>query len=288
MRNCCVILVIGATGNVGGAALRDLARAGASVRALSRNPGRVPDLGPHVEPVEGDVERPETVAAAMAGVEKVLLCAGGRDLPATEAEVMGLAEKASVTHLVLLSSLGVEYGAGSGPVHEPSERRLRASSLAWTILRPITFMTNTLRWRDSIAATGTFEEPTGTGTQAMIDPADIGAVAARVLTTPGHEGRVYELTGPASLTSAQYAEKLSTALGREVRHVDVPEDVYRARFANYGAPASFIESMLTFYALIKAGKLAMVTPDVERLLGRPGRTFDAWAADNAAAFHAHG
>jgi uncharacterized protein YbjT (DUF2867 family) len=280
-----VILVIGATGNVGGAAVRDLAAAGVKVRALSRNPARVPSYGPHVEAVQGDVERPESVAEAMKGVDRILLCAGGSDLPTQEADVIRLAEEASVTHLVLLSSLGVELGAGSGPVHEPSERRLRASSLPWTILRPITFMSNALRWRDSIAATGTFEEPTGTGTQAMIHPADIGSVAARVLTTSGHEGRTYELTGPEALSSAEYAAKLSAALGRPVRHVDIPEDVFRERFNRFGAPPSFVQAMVTFYALIRGGNLAMVTPDVQELLGRPGRSFDEWAWEHAAAFH---
>ncbi len=279
-----MILVIGATGNVGGSAVRDLAEAGVPVRALSRHPDRTPDLGPHVEPVYGDVERPETIASALTGVERVLLCANSEDLTAREAEVVRLAEEASVRHLVLLSSLGVELGAGSGPVHAPSERMLQASSLPWTILRPITYMTNTLRWRHSIAATGTFEEPSGDGRQAMIHPADIGSVAAHVLTTPGHEARTYELTGPEALTSAEYAAKLSAALGREVRHVNIGEEVYRQRFASYGAPPSFVDSLMTLYALVRDGRLDMVSPDVENLLGRTGRTFDEWAHANAGAF----
>jgi uncharacterized protein YbjT (DUF2867 family) len=189
-----------------------------------------------------------------------------------------------VVHLVLLSSHGVELGAGSGPAHEPGERRLRASSLPWTILRPITFMSNALRWRDSIAETGTFDEPSGDGRQAMIHPADIGAVAAKALTTPGHEGVVYELTGPEALSSAQYAQKLSAAIGRPVRHVDVAEDVYRDRFVRYGAPPALVESLMRLYALVKSGDLDMVTPDVEAVLGRPARGFDEWARDNANAF----
>lgn len=288
MPSWAVILVVGATGNVGAAAVRELARAGTEVRALSRHPDRVPAFGGHVEAVYGDTEQPETLAAALAGADGVLLCAGGRDLAAADAAVIRLAEEASAAHLVLLSSLGVEYGAASGPVHAPGEASLRASSLGWTILRPIAFMTNTLRWRDAIAATGAFEEPTGTGAYAMIDPADIGAAAAATLTTPGHEGKVYALTGPEALTSAQYAEKLSGALGREVRHVDIAEDTYRAGLAGYGAPASFVDAMLTFYALIRSGRLAMVTSDVEVLTGRPPRTFDAWAAEHADDFRVDG
>lgn len=280
-----VILVIGATGNVGGAALRELARAGAPVRALSRNPDRVPPLGPSVEAVHGDVERPETIAAALAGVDRVLLCANAGDLPAREAEVMALAEDAGVAHLVLLSSLGVAYNAGSGPEHAPSERRLQASpSLAWTILRPIAFMSNALRWARSITATGAFEEPTGEGRQAMIHPADIGAVAAVALTTPGHEGRTYDLTGPESLTSAQYAHTLSVVLGRPVRHADIAEDAYRAQFTRYGAPPALIDSILAYFALVRTGRLDMVTPDVEALLGRPARSFHDWATQYATAF----
>ena len=81
------------------------------------------------------------------------------------------------------------FGVGSGPMHAPGEQLLRASKLRWTILRPAEFMSNALRWVDTIRTRDAAFEPTGDGRTAVIDPVDIAAVAARVLTTDGHESQ---------------------------------------------------------------------------------------------------
>jgi uncharacterized protein YbjT (DUF2867 family) len=118
----------------------------------------------------------------------------------------------------------------------------------------------------------------------MIDPEDIGAVAATVLTSAGHEGMIYELTGPVALSSDEYAAKLAAAVGRPIRHVDIPADAFRDAMSKAGVPDGVLEPVANFYALVKAGRLDMVTPAVEEILGRPAGTFDAWAKRNAAAF----
>lgn len=279
-----MILVIGATGHIGGRALRDLATAGVNVRALSRNPAKLPSLGDHVEAVAGDLDHPRTIAAALEGVDRVLLSAASNNPVVHEANVIRQAGDAGVGHLVLVSSLGVDYGVGSGPAHQPGEVALRSSGLSWTILRGMAYMTNALRWCDTIRSSGAFYEPTGTGRQAMIDPEDIGAVAAKVLTSPGHEGKTYELTGPVALSSDDYAAKLAAAAGRPIRHVDIPDDAFRDAMLNAGVPSAVLEPVAGFYALVKAGRLDIVTPTVEEILGRPASTFDAWAERNAAAF----
>lgn len=279
-----MILVIGATGKVGSQAVKALTGKGVGVRAFVRDARKVAGLGPGVEAVEGDLDRPDTVRPALDGVEKVFLVAAGGDIPAEETGVIDEAEKAGLGHLVLLSSLGVEHGVASGPLHAPGEARLRASTVPWTILRPGVFMANALMWRDTILSQGVFYEPTGTGRHAMIHPGDVGEVAAEVLTSTGHEGRTYDLTGPEAVNSPQCAETLSGVLGREVRHVDVPDEAFRDGLSSAGVPPMLVDSLARYYAMVKAGDFAMVTPAVADLLGRPGRTFGQWADENRSAF----
>ncbi|MDQ6726720.1 MAG: NAD(P)H-binding protein [Actinomycetota bacterium] len=278
------VLVIGATGNVGSQAVQALVGKGVGVRAFSRDAGRAAGLGPAVEAFEGDLDRPETLAPAFDGVDKVFVVAGGNNIPAEDANVIDEAEKAGVGQVVLLSSLGVEHGVASGPMHQPGEERLRASALPWTILRPSVFMSNALMWRDTILAQGVFYEPTGSGSHAMIHPGDIGAVAAEVLTSDGHDGRTYELTGPEAVTSAQCAAALAAALSIDVRHVDVPDQAFHEGLSQAGLPPMLIDSLAGYFAMVKAGEFAMVTSTMRDLLGRPGRTFDEWAVENRAAF----
>jgi (4-alkanoyl-5-oxo-2,5-dihydrofuran-3-yl)methyl phosphate reductase len=281
-----LILVTGASGKVGGQALRRLVEKGLKVRAFVRDPAKIEALGLGVEAVQGDLDKPETIPPAMAGVDKVLIVAGGWDIAGEDANVIAAAQEAGVGHVVLLSSLGVEAGVASGPFHAPGEEKLRSTGLAWTILRPAFFMANALMWRDTVVGQGVIYEPTGAGSHSLVHPADVGDVAGEVLATDGHAGQVYDLTGPEALTSADCAAALSEALGREIRHVDVPEDAFRGGLAQAGVPAPVADNLARYYVLVKAGEFAMVTPTVSDLLGRPGRTFREWAAANAGAFAA--
>ena len=279
-----MILVIGATGKIGSQALRRLVDKGVEVRAFGRDPSKIEALGLGVEAVQGDLDRAETVPPAMAGVDKVLVVSGGWDIPGEDANAIAAAEEAGVGHVVLLSSLGVEAGVASGPFHAPGEEKLRASPLTWTILRPGFLMANAMMWRDTIVGQGVVYEPTGTGRHALIHHADVGDVAAEVLAGAGHEGRTYELTGPEPLSSADCAAALSGVLGREIAHVDVPDEAFRGGLAQAGVPAPVADNLARYYAMVKAGDFAQVTSDVPDLLGRPARTFQEWAAENAGAF----
>jgi uncharacterized protein YbjT (DUF2867 family) len=145
-------------------------------------------------------------------------------------------------------------------------------------------MANALMWRDTIRSQGVFYEPTGTGRHAMIDPVDIGEAAAEVLAGSGHDGLTYELTGPEAISSADCAASLAAALGTDVRHVDIPDEAFRDGMSKAGAPPFLVDSLARYYAMVKAGQFAMVTPTVEALLGRPARSFAQWAEENAPAF----
>ena len=281
-----MILVTGATGRVGGQAMRRLVEKGEKVRAFVRDPAKIEALGLGVEAVAGDLDKPDTIPPALAGVDQVLVVAGGWDIPAEDANMIAAAEAAGAGHVVLLSSLGVEAGVASGPFHAPGEEALRASGLEWTILRPAFYMANALMWRDTVVGQGVFYEPTGTGRHAIIHPADVGDVAAEVLASAGHAGQTYELTGPEAISSADCAAALSAALGREIHHVDVPEDAFRAGLAQAGVPAPVADNLARYYVMVKAAEFAMVTSTVADLLGRPARTFQEWATENAGAFAA--
>jgi len=279
-----VILVTGATGKVGGQTVRRLVEQGLEVRTFSRDPSKIDALALGVDAARGDLDQPETIAPAMDGVDRVFVVAGGWDIPAEETNVIEAAEAAGVEHLVLLSSLGVDAGVASGPLHAPGEARLRSSPLSWTVLRPGVFTANALMWRDTIKAQGVFYEPTGSGCHAMVDPVDIGDVAAQVLTSTGHEGVTYELTGPEAISSADCASALSSVLGTEVRHIDIPDEAFRDGMSKAGAPPPLVDSLARYYAMVKANEFDMVTSAVPDLLGRPARTFGEWATEHAAAF----
>ena len=279
-----MILVTGASGRVGGQALRRLVEKGLDVRAFVRDPAKIEALGLGVEAVQGDLDKLETIPPALAGVDKVLVVAGGWDIPTEDANMIAAAEEAGVGHLVLLSSLGVEAGVASGPFHAPGEAKLRSTTLDWTILRPGFFMANALMWRDTVVGQGVIYEPTGDGRHALLHPADVGDVAAEVLSTSGHESQTYELTGPEAVSTADCAKALSAALAREVRHVDVPDEAFREGMSKAGAPAPLVDNLARYYAMVKAGEFDMVTPTVPDLLGRPARAFQEWVAENADAF----
>ncbi len=279
-----MILVIGAGGKVGTPAVQRLLDKGLVVRALTRDPAKMAGVWPGVEAVTGDLDRPETLPPAFEGVDAALVISAGNDIAGEDTNAIDAATAAGVDRLVLLSSQGVIANVASGPFHAAGEERLRASALSWTILRPAIFMANAAQWRDTIKAQGAFYEPTGTGAHAMIHPSDIGEVAAEVLASPGHVGQTYELTGPEAITSADCAAALSAALGTEVRHVDIPDEAFRQAMAGFGAPPVLIDSLSRYFAMVRVGDFAHVSPAVADILGRPGRTFRDWAVENAAVF----
>lgn len=282
-----MIVVTGPNGHIGRPLLGQLAEAGAPARALSRNPARVDDHGGRVEVVRADLDQPDTLAAALDGATRLLMLSPGPNVPAQDAALIDAAVRAGVSHVVMVSSLGVDLGgiAGGGP-HIPGEARLRESGLAWTLLRPSEFMTNALNWRGMISSAGALLLPTGDGRVGFIDPVDIAAVAARALTEDGHAGRIHRLTGPAALTLAEVAAALGEALGIELGHVDVTDAAFRDGSQRAGLPPPVIEMMSEYYAAVREGRVDVVTGEVEAIVGRPPRSFAAWARDSAALFSA--
>ena len=273
-----MILVTGATGNIGKHLVRELVEKGATVRVLVRDARKAP---PDVQVAVGDLDDAAAVAAAMRGAKRAfMLCAS----PPQEASFIESAKRAGVEHVVMLSSGGVPFGVGGGPAHAAGEELLRASGMPWTILRPWEFMSNALRWIPTVRAQGAVFEPAGDGKTALIDPRDIADVAAHVLTTAGHEGKIYDLTGPVAIGRAEMVETLGKAIGKSLRYVDVPEAAFEDQMGKMGLPPFVLQPVLGFYRMVREGKLTETKPDVERLLGRKARTFADWVAENARAF----
>ena len=280
-----MILVLGATGNIGGEVARQLIGAGERPRLLVRNLDKARAFADTADLVRGDLDDVASLRAAMHGVDKVFMISTGTNAVALEGNVVDAAVAEGVKHVVKLSVISAEAPAITfARWHSAAEQKLKASGLAWTMLRPGNFMTNALGWAPTIKADGNIYQPTGTGTWAAIDPADIGAVAVRALTSAGHEGKEYTLTGPEAFDGAGYAAILARVLGKPVTFVDVPPDAAKQAMLGSGMPADYVDALLDLLAAMKAGYTGAVTDTVTQVLGRPAKTFESWAKEHAGAF----
>ena len=283
-----MILVTGATGHVGSELVRLLAEAGTPARALVHSLDKaapIQRLG--LATALGDFGQPDTLDAAMAGCDHLfLLSPPSPRQPEQEQNVIDAAKRAGVAHVVKQSVPGADADAGLvfGRWHAQIEQYLAQSGLAHTLLRPSYFMQNFLMSAQPVAGQGVLYGMTGEGRVGYIDTRDIAAVAAQVLTCPGHQGNSYMLTGPEALSAAEVAERLSAAVGRQVRYVDLPPDAFRQALAGVGLPGWLADALIEGNTLLAAGHGAGVTGEVAKLTGRPPRTFEQFAADHRIAF----
>jgi uncharacterized protein YbjT (DUF2867 family) len=276
-----MILVTGATGNVGAELVRALAEAGEEVRALIRSADARSALPAGVDGFVGDLNRPETLSAALEGVRGVHLLSGYRDMPGVLAEI----RRARVQRVVLQSSSAVPGGDMTNAVaryHILSEAVVRESGVAWTFLQPDSFMSNTLDWVPQLQAGDVIRAAFPEVRVATIDPFDVAAVAATALTSAGHEGRSYRLSGPESLLPADRVRVLARVLGRDLRFEGLSDAEARAEMSK-AMPAEYADAFFSFFA---DGTLdeSEVLPTVQEVTGRPPRTFEEWAAGHADAF----
>jgi uncharacterized protein YbjT (DUF2867 family) len=277
-----MLLITGATGNIGTTLVRQLTTESVPTRILVRDPGRADHLPRSVERAVGDLEDPDSLTDAFRGVDALFLLTPG--IGATMARnALGAASRAGVGHVVLLSSTNVvgDPVPAMGRWHHEREVLVRGSTIPWTILRPNGFMSNALEWAPTLAAGGYVLDATGPGRHAVIDPADIAAVAAVTLTTEGHGGATHALTGPESLTTADQVRILGRTLGVpiELREVATADEAVRSRFPN-GAPEPLAAAVVEAWQLMRADTVGARTDTVERLLGRAPGSFRHWCETN--------
>jgi uncharacterized protein YbjT (DUF2867 family) len=277
-----MLLVTGATGNIGRPLVHELSAMGAKLRILVRDPARAAGLPESAERVVADLADPTTLAPAFAGVDRLFLLTPGIGIAHT-AHAVAAAQDAGVTHIVHLSSTNVlgDPMPAMGRWHHDREEMIRASGIPATFLRPGGFMTNALEWVATIRE-GYVVDPVGPGRFAPIDPADIAAVAAVALTQPGHEGRSYALTGDEALTVAEQVQTISAVIGLpiEVRSPASPADAVRSRFPA-GAPQALVDAITEGFLLMREDTVGFRTDTVAHLLGRPPTTFTDWCTRNA-------
>jgi uncharacterized protein YbjT (DUF2867 family) len=275
-----MFLVTGATGNVGFEVADALAKAGERVRALVRDP-RKAVLPSGAEPVVGDLNQPDSLVDALAGVRGVFLLPGYADMPGLLAQ----ARKAGVERVVLLTSGSAALEDMNNAISRfmtLSERAVRESGIAWTFLRPRQFMSNALRWVPQLKVGDVVRVPFASVSAAATDPYDIAAVAAQALLNDGHEDQIYEMTGPVALLPAEQLAVLGEVLGRDLRCVGLTDAQARAEM-EATMPVEYVNAFFNFFV---DGTLdeARVYPTVRQVTGRPPRTFSQWAHAHAAAF----
>jgi uncharacterized protein YbjT (DUF2867 family) len=278
-----MILVTGATGNAGGAVVRALLEAGERVRGLVRRAADRSPLPPGVEAVTGDLNEPRTLRAPLRDVRAVFLLSGYHDIAGALAEMRG----AGVERVVLLSSSAAPDGDVSNAIaryHIASEYAVRESGLPFTFIQPNAFMSNTFRWIPQLWEGDVIRAPFANVRTAMVDPDDVGAVAALALTSTGHEGRAYRLSGPESLLPEHCVAVLADVLARELR-LEALTGADAIAEMSATMPPEYVEALLRFYA---DGDLdeSRVLATVRDLTGRRPRRFEQWAIAHADRFRA--
>lgn len=280
-----MIVVTGATGNVGRSLVRFLMTAGERVTAVSRGVADA-DVPEGVQRRPADLSDPESLRPVFDGADTLFLHNGGAGARLMNpGDVVDVAKAGGVRRVVLLSSQGVvtrPKSASHGGTGRAIEDAVRQSGLDWTILRPGGFHSNAFAWSESVRTRRTIEAPFGDVALPLIDPADIAGVAAVTLREDGHEGQIYELTGPAPVTPRQQAAAIGDALGEPVRFAEQSRAEARAQMLRF-MPEPEVETTLDILG-DPTPEERRVVPDTARLLNRTPTTFSTWATHHMAAF----
>jgi uncharacterized protein YbjT (DUF2867 family) len=284
------ILVTGASGKVGGAIVKGLLGAGAPVRAASHHPDKHADeRHDPVDWVEVEFNRRDTLAPAFRGVEKaVLITPEDVAMVCQTAELLDAAREAGVSHVVRVSFLNVGDDGIGGPLlawHREAEKLVEQSGMAYTILRPNSYMQNFVTtYAPSIHLKDAFFTPMGEGRISYVDALDVGDVAVEVLLGGGHEGKAYSLTGPQSLGHDEIARVLTREVGRPIRYVDVGEDEACSALHRRGVSPELTGVLCELWLEMRRDKFAPLAEGVEVVTGRKPRTFEQFARDHRAEF----
>jgi uncharacterized protein YbjT (DUF2867 family) len=282
-----MILVVGGRSKIGSALIDELTSRGEQVRALVRASESANSFAAAIETVVGDLGDPGSLSRAMEGIDKVfLLCGPTPNEVSLNENAIDAAASAGVELLVRSSILGSDPASKATFVsdHGVCDEHLRDSDLQHAIVHPNLFMQNVPETTiPSIDENGNFYANAGDARISMVDTRDVAAVAAVLLTEPGHEGSEHDVTGPEALSYADIASKLSASMGRPVNYVDVPDDAVRAALSGFGLGEWMVESLVNLYDDYRQsgadGYASRVSDSVSKLVGRPARTVDQLLAE---------
>lgn len=278
-------LVIGSTGNVGGALVTELLEQGHQVRALVRDASRAELLPTGIDIAVGDLNDAESLTAAATGVDGVFFMQL-EPVPAQAENMIKAARTAGVRRIVVLSSIGTVLeplpviGAGIAA----RDQVFRDSGLDITYLRTNTLMPNALWWLDTIRAEGRVYDASDPGKTVPVDTYDIARVAALALTRDGHAGHAYIINGPQALTAREQVEILADVLGRPIEFVPLTPEQFAQRSIEQGTPAEFAGAVQNLDELFRAGRAGVISDDVTNLTGIAPRTFRQWCEEHADSF----
>jgi uncharacterized protein YbjT (DUF2867 family) len=281
-----MILVTGASGQVGSAALNVLVAAGTEVRALVRDPSAF--AAPEgVQVVQGDFDDDTSIAEALKGVSVMLLA--GRDSPDSVSQhrrVLAKARQAGVRHVVKLSAIGA---SPESPIalmreHHEVDEEVRKGPAGWTLLKPHLYMQNLLRAANAVRHEGRLAAPMGPNRFPLVDTRDVGAVVAVVLRDPAaHAGKEYALTGPVAVSYEEVAKALTAIADRAVTYEAVAPPEFEDRLRVAGMP-EWRAYDLAHIASAYGASEHIVSPDLATLLGRRPRSLFEFLEDHRGAY----
>ena len=280
-----MICVTGAGGTVGSEVSKQLESAKESFRlAYFSNEKAEAARARGMEAVIIDYNRPATLRAAFQECDKLFLL-GPNALNQAELErnAVEAAMAVGVRYIVKQSVMGAaEESYSLAKVHRPVEKAIESSGLAWTFLRPNSFMQNVVTFMsEPIKAEGAFYSASGEARISHVDVRDIAAVALKALTEPTHAGKAYTLTGPEALTYNELAKELSKVLGHPIRHISLsPSDLKHGMLAE-GMPEAIADRMLDLERYFREDRAGLITNEIKQVTGRDPRRFAQYSRDCA-------
>ncbi len=232
----------------------------------------------------GDLADAGSLFAALAGVDARFLVNTGPAIPSRDELAAKAAKAAVVRHLLKLSSTDAQQDVGTGVWHARGESAIRASGIVFTFVQPTGFMENALFWAAPIRASGVVRSTTGDGKIRFIHSDDIAAVATEALTTREYDAKRLPITGPEALNYTEMAAKIGATIGKQIAFEAISEEHVRLQMTESGDSQEMVVGHLSIYRAIRQGRLAAVTGNVERVLGRQPIGFGRWVQEHAEAF----
>jgi uncharacterized protein YbjT (DUF2867 family) len=280
-----MILITGASGNVGKEVLKQITQTGVEVRAAFQSVSKAAGIPSGVEIVSLDYNRAETLQTALKGVDRVFLVGPPTaELTALECKAMEVIAQSDIRRVVKLSAMGGREAIFPRQ-HAQSEDYIQSTGVPFTFLRPNGFMQNLVNYNASTIKTqNSFYGSEGDGRVSHIDIRDVAAVAVKALTEDGHVGKAYTLTGPEAITNEEIAHILSEEVGREIRFINLPPAQLKAALLSAGVQEWSADALLDLQRLYREGKATAVTPDVELILNRKPISFAQFLRDYRSAF----